>query len=84
MLLTWPLPSREDEPPGANGIIWVAHLQSQPLHWFGENMYVLAVLGTMLLAARWLRDDLDAEFPTWAVPRPRASSSVHVDLPSRT
>ena len=63
---------------------WVAHLQSQPLHWFGENMYVLAVLGTMLLAAWWLRDDLDAGFPTWAVPRPRTSSSVHVDLPSRT
>jgi alpha-1,2-mannosyltransferase len=69
MLLTWPLPSREDEPPGANGIIWVAHLQSQPLHWFGENMYVLAVVGTMLLGFRWLREDPDAWSVAWPVQR---------------
>ena len=49
MLLTWPTQSQVDGPPGANGIIWVAHLQSQPLHWLGENMYVLAVVATMLL-----------------------------------
>ena len=40
-------------------------------------MYVLAVLGTMLLAARWLRDDLDAGFAdVGPVRRPRASSSA--------
>ena len=76
MLLTWPLPSQVDEPPGANGIIWVAHLQSQPLHWLGENMYVPAVLGTMLLAARWLRDDLDAGSATWPVRRPETGAFV--------
>jgi hypothetical protein len=64
--------------------IWVAHLESQLLHWLGENMYVAAVLGTMLLAARWLRDDLDAGFATWTVPRPRTPSAVRTDLPSRT
>ena len=73
MLLTWPLPSEMDEPPAANGIIWVAHLQSQPLHWLGENMYVPAVVGTMLLAARWLRDDLDAAPAMWPVRRPQAA-----------
>lgn len=67
MLLTWPLPSRVDGPPGANGIIWVAHLQSQPLHWFGENMYVPAVLGTMLLGFRWLREDPGAWSAAWPV-----------------
>ena len=76
MLLTWPLPSQVDEPPGANGIIWVAHLQSQPLHWLGENMYVPAVLGTMLLAARWLRDDLDAGPATWPVRRRETGAFV--------
>ena len=76
MLLTWPLPSQVDEPPGANGIIWVAHLQSQPLHWLGENMYVPAVLGTMLLAARWLRDDLDAGSATWPVRRRETGAFV--------
>jgi hypothetical protein len=69
MLLTWPSQSQVDGAPGANGIIWVAHLQSQPLHWLGENMYVLAVVGTMLLAFRWLRDDLDVGPATWPIRR---------------
>ena len=77
MLLTWPLPSQVDGPPGANGLIWVAHLQSQPLHWLGENMYVPAVLGTMLLAARWLRDDLAAGSTTpWPVRRRETGAVV--------
>jgi alpha-1,2-mannosyltransferase len=76
MLLTWPLASQEDQPLGANGIIWVAHLQSQPLHWLGENMYVPAVLCTMLLAARWLRDDPDAWSATWPVRRRETGAFV--------
>ena len=39
----------------ADRIIWAARRQEQPLHWLGENLYVAAALGTMLLAARWLR-----------------------------
>ncbi len=74
MLLTWPSQSQVDGPPGANGIIWVAHLQSQPLHWLGENMYVLAVVGTMLLAFRWVREDLDEGFVPWPVRRPEAGA----------
>jgi alpha-1,2-mannosyltransferase len=55
MLVTWPLRRRPEDPLKANGIIWVAYRHAQPVHWLGENMYVLAVLGTMLLAACWLR-----------------------------
>jgi hypothetical protein len=42
-------------PPTANGIMWVAYRQNQPLHWLGENIYVPTALATMLLAACWLR-----------------------------
>jgi alpha-1,2-mannosyltransferase len=55
MLVTWPLLPRPEDPLSANGIIWVAHRHGQPVHWLGENMYVPAALGTMLLAAWWLR-----------------------------
>jgi alpha-1,2-mannosyltransferase len=55
MLLVWPLRRRPEDPLNANGIIWVAHRLDQPLHWLGENMYVPATLGTMLLAAIWIR-----------------------------
>jgi hypothetical protein len=55
MQLTWPLRRRPEDPLKANGIIWVAYRHDQPVHWLGENMYVLAVLGTTLLAACWLR-----------------------------
>jgi alpha-1,2-mannosyltransferase len=60
MLVTWPLRRRPEDPLKANGIIWVAYRHAQPVHWLGENMYVLAVLGTMLLAACWLRTRGDA------------------------
>ena len=59
ILLTWPLLQRPEDPLSANGILWVAHRQAQPLHWLGENMYAPAALGTMLLAAWWLRTDRD-------------------------
>ncbi len=52
VLLMWPLESQAGEP---IGIIWAARRQEQPLHWLGENIYVATALGTMLLAARWLR-----------------------------
>jgi hypothetical protein len=52
LVFMWPAESRAGEPVG---MIWVAHLQEQPLHWLGENGYVPAVLVTMLLATRWLR-----------------------------
>jgi alpha-1,2-mannosyltransferase len=55
MLLVWPLRARSEDALNANGIIWVAHRMGQPVHWLGENMYVLAALGTMVLAALWLR-----------------------------
>jgi alpha-1,2-mannosyltransferase len=55
LLLIWPLPAQAGGPIGLNGIIWVAHQQDQPLHWLGENAYVPAAVGTMLLAGRWLR-----------------------------
>lgn len=55
MVLVWPLHRRPQDPLNANGIIWVAHRYGQPVHWLGENMYVVAVLGTMLLTAWWLR-----------------------------
>jgi alpha-1,2-mannosyltransferase len=54
MLLVWPLRQRPQDPLSANGIIWVAHRYGQPVHWVGESMYVVAVLGTMLLTAGWL------------------------------
>jgi alpha-1,2-mannosyltransferase len=60
MLVTWPLRRRPEDPLKANGFIWVAYRHAQPVHWLGENMYVLAVLGTMLLAACWLRTRGDA------------------------
>jgi alpha-1,2-mannosyltransferase len=55
MVLVWPLRQRPQDPLNANGIIWVAHQYRQPVHWLGENMYVVAALGTMLLTAWWLR-----------------------------
>jgi hypothetical protein len=55
MVLVWPLRQRPQDPLNANGIIWVAHRYRQPVHWLGENMYVVAALGTMLLTAWWLR-----------------------------
>ncbi len=39
-------------------------------------MYVPAVLGTMLLAFRWLWDDLDAGPATWPVRRRETGSFV--------
>jgi hypothetical protein len=59
MLLTWPLLQRPEDPLSANGILWVAHRHGQPVHWLGENMYAPAALGTMLLAAWWLRTHRD-------------------------
>jgi hypothetical protein len=55
MLLTWPSLRRTGEPLSANGLMWVAYRQPQPLHWLGENIYVPVTLATMLLAAWWLR-----------------------------
>jgi alpha-1,2-mannosyltransferase len=60
MLLAWPLRRRPEDPLKANGIIWVAYRHDQPVRWLGENIYVLAVLGTMLLAAWWLRNHRDS------------------------
>jgi alpha-1,2-mannosyltransferase len=54
MLLMWPLQAREGQPREPNGLIWIANRHDQPVHWLGENGYVLAVLGTMALAAWWL------------------------------
>jgi alpha-1,2-mannosyltransferase len=66
MLVTWPLRPRPEDPRSANGIIWVAHRHGQPVHWLGENMYVPAVLGTMLLAAWWLRTQRSGPtMPAW-------------------
>jgi alpha-1,2-mannosyltransferase len=66
MLLMWPLQAREGQPREPNGLIWVANRHDQPLHWLGENGYVLAVVGTMALAAWWL----------WNRREPGSSSSV--------
>jgi alpha-1,2-mannosyltransferase len=60
MLLMWPLQAREGQPREPNGLIWVANRHDQPLHWLGENGYVLAVLGTMTLAAWGLWAGRDA------------------------
>jgi alpha-1,2-mannosyltransferase len=71
MLVTWPLLARPEDPLSANGIIWVAHRHGQPVHWIGENMYVLAALGTMLLAARHLWTDRAAHATSSSVRTPR-------------
>ena len=54
MLLIWPR-GRPGEPSTVTGVIWYAYRFDQPWHWLGENLYVPAALGTMLLTARWLR-----------------------------
>jgi hypothetical protein len=56
VLLMWPLQARPEEARAPNGVIWVAYRHDQPVQWFGEHVYVLAVLATMLLAAWWLRN----------------------------
>jgi hypothetical protein len=75
MLVTWPLLARPGDPLSANGLLWVAHRHGQPVHWLGENMYVPAVLGTMLLAAWWLRTNRDGP-TTMPAANPRQSQNV--------
>ena len=72
--MTWPLLARPEDPLSANGLLWVAHRHGQPVHWLGENMYVPAVLGTMLLAAWWLRTNRDG--PTMPAANPSQSHNV--------
>jgi alpha-1,2-mannosyltransferase len=64
MLAVWPLRGRPGEPVSASGVIWVAYRHDRPWCWLGQNLYVMVALGTLGVAAWWLRDSSRDAPPT--------------------